>query len=113
MTLLLTVLAAVICTVIWYLLAPKNELMLGRLCLMYWGASIMWLVDGIFSFAADGAAFFEKSAGQIMDDSYLGISVIVLGLVIWLVTLLIKDPRGVLVAALSKKFKSNTNGHEA
>ena len=41
MTLLTTVFAAVICTIIWYKKAPKDELKVGILCWIYWGASIM------------------------------------------------------------------------
>ena len=48
MTLLVTVIAAVIVTAIWYKTAPKSQMQLGVLCWMYWGASLMWLVDAIF-----------------------------------------------------------------
>ena len=41
MTLLTTVFAAVICTILWYKRAPHDDLRLGTLCLMYWGASLM------------------------------------------------------------------------
>ena len=41
MTLLTTVFAAIICTVIWYRNAPKDEMKVGILCWMYWGASLM------------------------------------------------------------------------
>lgn len=102
MTLLIAVFSAVICTIIWYKKAPKNELLLGRLCLMYWGASIMWFVDEIFSFVEMKSTFFEPSAGQMLNDAFLGLSAVALGLVIWVVTLLIQDPRGVLKATLFK-----------
>ena len=39
----------------------------------------------------------------MLNDLYLGLSVTALGLVIWLVVLLIKDPKGVVKAALIKK----------
>ncbi len=44
MTLLTTVLTAIIFTVIWYKDAPKNEIKVSALCWMYWGAFLMWLV---------------------------------------------------------------------
>jgi hypothetical protein len=39
----------------------------------------------------------------MLNDFFLGISVVALGLIIWLIILLIKDPRGVLKEALLKK----------
>ena len=51
MTLLICVFAAIIATVKWYKDAPEGSMKLGILCWMYWGASIMWLVDAIFEYA--------------------------------------------------------------
>lgn len=102
MTLLVTVFAAIITTVIWYKNAPDNSMKLGTLCLMYWGASIMWLVDAIVEYLEAGAVFFEQSGQDMLNDLYLGLSVVALGLIIWLVILLIKDPRGVVKAAITK-----------
>ena len=39
----------------------------------------------------------------MLNDFYLGLSVVALGLIIWLVILLVKDPKGVVKAALFKK----------
>lgn len=101
MTLLITVLAAIIVTVIWY---TKSEtvMKLGTLCLMYWGAALMWLVDAIAEYIELGAAYFTPAASDLLNDSYLGLSVVALGLVIWLVVLLIKDPQGRVKTALMK-----------
>lgn len=38
----------------------------------------------------------------MLNDFYLGLSVVALGLIIWLVILLVKDPKGVIKAALFK-----------
>ena len=103
MTLLTTVFAAIICTIIWYKNAPKSEMKLGILCWMFWGASIMWLVDAIFEYAELQAEFFTPAPADMLNDLYLGLSVVALGLIIWLVILLIKDPKGVGKAALFKK----------
>ena len=102
MTLLITVFAAIICTVIWYRKAPDNSMQLGTLCLMYWGASIMWFVDAIMEYSEAGAGFFIQSGADMLNDSYLGLSVVALGLIIWLVILFIKDPRGVIRESLIK-----------
>lgn len=101
MTLLITVFAAVISTAVWYKNAPKNDLRVGILCWMYWGASLMWLVDAIFSYTEQGAAFFTPALPDMLNDLYLGLSAVALGLVIWVVSLLIRDPKGVVRAALT------------
>lgn len=96
MTLLTTVFAAIICTVIWYKNAPKSEMCIGTLCLIYWGASLMWLVDAIFEYAELKAEYFTPAPADMLNDLFLGLSVVALGLIIWLVILLIKDPKGVI-----------------
>ena len=103
MTLLTTVFAAVICTVIWYKSAPKSEMKVGVLCWMYWGASLMWLVDAIFEYADLHAEYFTPAPADMLNDFYLGLSVVALGLVIWLIILLVKDPKGIVKAALFRK----------
>ena len=103
MTLLTTVFAAAICTAIWYRTAPKSEMKVGILCWLYWGASLMWLVDAIFEYAELGAEYFTPAAADMLNDLYLGLSVVALGLVIWLLILLISDPKGVIKGALFRK----------
>lgn len=100
MTLLTTVFAAIICTVLWYGNASKSQMKIGILCLMYWGASLMWLVDALFEYAEIHEEYFTPSPIDMLNDLYLGLSVVALGLIIWLVFLLIKDPKGVVKAAL-------------
>ena len=103
MTLLITVFAAIICTVIWYRKAPDSSMQLGTLCLMFWGASIMWLVDAITEYSEIGAHFFVQDGADMLNDAYLGLSVVALGLIIWLVILIIRDPRGVVRASILKR----------
>ena len=103
MTLLITIFAAVICTVIWYKNAPKDELKVSTLCYMYWGASLMWLIDAVFEYAELHEEFFTPALEDMINDTYLGLSVVALGLVAWVVILLIKDPKGSVRAALLKK----------
>jgi hypothetical protein len=98
MWLILTALAAVITTVIWYAKSPNDKYKLGVLSLMFWGATIMWVVDHIMAFASEGGEFFELST----DATMLGFAVIVLALVAWAITLVITDPKGVLKKFFSK-----------
>lgn len=103
MTLLTTVFAAVFCTVIWYKNAPRDEMKVGTLCWMYWGASLMWLVDAVFEYAELHAGYFTPDPLDMLNDLYLGLSVVALGLLIWLAILLASDPKGVVKASLFKK----------
>ncbi len=103
MTLLTTVFAAIICTVVWYKNAPKDEMKVGILCWMFWGASIMWLVDAVFEYSELKAAYFTPAPADMLNDLYLGLSAVALGLVIWLIILLVKDPKGAVKAALFRK----------
>jgi hypothetical protein len=95
---LLTALAAITATVIWYAKSPDNKYKLGLLSLMFWGATIMWLVDHIMAYLSEGGAFFEIN----MDASMLGISVIIGALVVWLIVLLVSDPKGALKRVLKR-----------
>ena len=101
MTLLITAFAAVIATIAWY--NVKADRKLGTLALMYWGASLMWLVDSVVEYIEAGAEFFTPDMADMLNDAYLGLSVTVLGLIIWLIVLLVKDPDGKVRAALSRK----------
>ena len=92
MWLIITALAAIITSALWYITAPKDKYKLGFLSLMYWGAAIMWLVDHVIAYAQEGGEFFEINA----DATGLGFSVLIGGLVVWLIVLLISDPRGIL-----------------
>lgn len=105
MTLLVTVFAAVISTAIWYKNAGKNDMKVGVLCWMFWGASIMWFVDAVFEYIELREAYFTPDPAEMLNDLFLGLSVIALALVIWIMVLLIKDPKGVVKNALLKKKK--------
>ena len=103
MTLLVTVFAAIICTVLWYKKAPQDEMNIRVVCYLYWGASIMWFVDAIYEYADLGAQFFAPAPIDLLNDLFLGLSVVALGLIVWLIVLLVKDPRGVIKGMFQKK----------
>lgn len=103
MTLLTTVFAALISSIIWYRKEEARKLQVGTLSLMYWGASLMWLIDAVFEYAELGAESFVPAPLDMLNDFYLGLSVVALGLIIWLVIILVRDPKGVVKAALFKK----------
>ena len=102
MTLLITAFAAIISTVLWYT-RKDDRMQLGFLSLMFWGASLMWLVDAEFEFVELKSEYFTPAAEDMLNDSFLGLSVVALGLIVWVVRLLITDPEGKLKKALSKR----------
>ena len=102
MTLLICVFAAIIATVKWYQ-RKDDSMMLGVPCVLFWGASLMWLGDAIFEYAELGVEYFQPAAEDMLNDAFLGFSVVALGLILWLVILLIKDPKGIVKASLRKK----------
>lgn len=98
MWLIMTALAAVITTVIWYVNAPEDKYKVGLLSLFYWGATLMWFVDHVMAYLMEGGDFFEIN----LDATLLGVSVLVLGLIVWEIVLLISDPKGILKTILKQ-----------
>ena len=102
MTLLICVFAAVIVTVKWYK-RENNDMLLGPLCFMFWGASLMWLGDAVWEYAELHEKFFTPEPADMLNDAFLGLSVVAFALIVWLIILLIRDPKGVVRKTLSKK----------
>ena len=65
MTLLITLIAAVIITIVWYTSPKARKLKVGLMCYMYWGASIMWLVDALFEYKEQGAGYFTPATADM------------------------------------------------
>ena len=63
----------------------------------------MWLVDSVVEYIEAGAEFFTPATADMINDSYLGLSVVALGLIIWVIVLMVKDPDGKVRAALARK----------
>ena len=99
MTLLIVVFAAVYVTAKWYN-RKDDSMQLETLMFLYWGASIMWFVDAIFEYAELREAYFTPAIEDMLNDFFLGISAVALGLVIWVAKLLITDPKGSVRRAL-------------
>ena len=62
------------------------------------GATLMWLVDHIMAYLMEGGEFFEISSVA----SLLGVNVVLLGLLLWIIVLLVKDPKGVFTSFLKR-----------
>lgn len=95
MTLLISIFAACTATIVWYNKDAANIMRVGTLALIYWGASLMWMIDAVFEFAELKAAYFSPTPSDMINDAFLGLSVVALGLVIWIIMVMIKDPKGV------------------
>lgn len=92
MTLLISIFAAVVSTLVWYVSDKAKLLNTSLLCYMFWGASLMWTVDAIAEYIELGAEYFTPPIEDMVNDAFLGFSVVALALVIWIVSILIKDP---------------------
>lgn len=103
MTLLITVFAAVAATLVWYVSEKARALNVGTLSLVFWGASLMWLVDAAAAYAAVGKAYFTPAASDMLNDTFLGLSVVALALAIWTAAVLLKDPNHIVKDILVKK----------
>jgi hypothetical protein len=84
---ILTAAAAIVTTILWKHFAGKFHL--GTLCLIYWGATLMWLVDHVIAYLQDGGAFFERTA----DATLLGITVVFSALLLWGVLQLLQNAK--------------------
>lgn len=112
MTLLLTVFAAIVSTAVWYRSAPHSPMKIEVLCFLFWGASLMWLVDAVAEYIQLGSAYFTPAPADMLSDGFLGLSVIALALVIWLVKLLLADPRGIFKSgAADAASERGANAH--
>ena len=100
MCLILTIIAALAATLAWYMSVKNIRKIPGLelLTLMYWGASLMWMVDGIFS-VAEGDNFFNIS----LNDTLLGLTVVFSGFLVWFI-IFVYRARLQKKAEIEKKF---------
>jgi len=61
------------------------------------------LANFIFEYAELKADYFNQGFESILNDSLLGLTVVTIGLVIWIIILLVKDPNGVFEKKFIKK----------
>ncbi len=77
-------LTALVCTVIagvlWFIFKDRKQLHLDFLTIIYGAATLMWLVDCIFS-AAGGEPFLDFSEPK---DGWIALATLIGGLFLWL-----------------------------
>lgn len=96
MTLVISTIAAVVFTFLWYRNSPENIYRYDIPSFMFWGASLMWFVDFVFELFEEGVEYFEISTADLISDTVLGIVIVTVAMVIWVVVLIAKDPKNVL-----------------
>lgn len=52
-------------------------------CLFFLAASLMWLVDSFYEYLEKGTEIFTPAIQDLIQDGFLGLSVIALGILIW------------------------------
>lgn len=102
MTLLISCFAALIVSIIWYKNLPQNKYNIKDLCFMFWGASLMWLCDAVFEYLEIGDTYFNPGIDAMVNDTFLGLSIVALALIIWFVKLLINDPENKIKTILKR-----------
>ena len=99
MWLIILTLAAIIATAIWYSKTEDDRYMLRLLSLILWGATIMVFVDHVMGYLMWGGEFIEMT----VEATVLGIVLLTVALGLWEITLLLKDPKGVLYKRKGKR----------
>jgi hypothetical protein len=93
MWLIILAFAATIATAIWYTQAENDKYQLKYLSLIFWGTTIMVLVDHVVPYLMGGGGeFFEVS----IEASVLSGVMVIVGLAVWEGALLLKDPKHVI-----------------
>lgn len=93
MWLIVMMFAAVIATALWYIYDDRRETYaLGFLALIFWGTSIMVLVDHVMGYLAEGGEFIEVTP----DAALLSMTLVLTALIIWEIVLIIRDPERIL-----------------
>lgn len=96
MTLLITFIAAVVTTLVWYCNEKAREMKIFILACAYWGASIMWFVDAVFEYIELRSEYFTPAAEDMINDAFLGVSVVALGFGVWVISAVIRGSKNII-----------------
>lgn len=96
MSILIILIATSFYILLWHKRGDRKDLNLGGITLTLIGASIMWIVDGIFKIIKNGFySFFRPSIDELVRDTLIGIIVVVIAVVFWFLSLLLKKHKEV------------------
>lgn len=90
-SLIITLLAAGISTLIWYIKSPGNNYRLGILSLFYWGTTIMVFIDHLIGSIIEKSNFLEIKPTP--EGWVLSSAMIIAPFAIWTIILVIIDPK--------------------
>jgi len=96
MWLVITLLAAVFVTALWYFSESGNRLEI--LGFMLWGATTMIFIDHTLGYLAEGGEFLEVTPEAMV----LGVILVAVAFAVWEILLLLEDPKGKLKKKLDK-----------
>jgi hypothetical protein len=89
MWLITTLIAAIITSILWYKY-PKYRLEVPAI--MFWGCTMMVLVDHILGY--EGGPFLElETDGLVTNGIVLGLLMMIPVIAVWVITLVIKKPK--------------------
>ncbi len=80
---------AIMSTLVWYIWDHGDEYRMDILVLISWGTTIMVFADHLMGYLEEGI-FLDTSLNALI----LGIIMALVALLLWVIALLIKDPKG-------------------
>lgn len=83
MTLLIIWCAAIISTVVKLKWDKQNQQHVSTLALIYWGASLMWVIDAMYQYIELRDKYWSDLVKNSISDLYLGILMIAIGVIMW------------------------------
>ncbi|MDO4259110.1 MAG: hypothetical protein Q4C87_06255 [Actinomycetaceae bacterium] len=83
MTLLMTVIAAMIVTALWHRGGAGDPHCLRPLLAALWGASLMWSVDLVVGLSEEGLAAILLPAPELASEALLGLVVLAAAGLVW------------------------------
>lgn len=88
MTLLITISAAVICTIAVIKKSASPDKGIGILCVVLWLCAAVSLCNEAAVFIKNG--YIAPSFGQALHDAYTGLGIAAVGIIVWLIVMFIK-----------------------
>lgn len=92
MWLLILAYSAVISTILWYSKAENDIYNYKLLTAILWGSTIMVFIDHTYSYIKFNEPFIDLSIEAML----VGFAMLLLALMVWVLTILITDPKRVL-----------------
>lgn len=89
MTLIILLIAVIICTVSWRRKSAMPNMKVGVLCFIYWLSFAGCIADYIYRYIKYKQIPFAVNAGALIHDGYTGVGIVAVGLIIWLIIVIL------------------------